>query len=92
MYKKPASLQQIGRILRDKGEKEWKEVGAMANNKQVHKTKSTQNKHDSNIQAYKKAYYWNIGGHRLGTDSSKNTTGELHMYTVEVIMEGLLYS
>ena len=65
----------------------------MANNKQVHKTKSTQNKHDS-IQAFKIeiAYYWNIGGHRLGTDSSKNTTGELHMYTVEVIMEGLLYS
>ena len=27
-----ASVQQIDRILRDKGEKEWKEVGARANN------------------------------------------------------------
>ena len=50
--------QQIGRTLRDKGEKEWKEVGASAENntylKQVHKTKkntiSMQNRHDAKIQ------------------------------------------
>ena len=42
-----ASVQQIGRTLRDKVEEEWKEVGTRANNniylKQVHKTK--QQKH-----------------------------------------------
>ena len=32
VQKYTASVQQIGRTLRDKGEKEWKEVGARANN------------------------------------------------------------
>ena len=44
-----ASVQQTGRTLKDKGEKEWKEVGARANNntylKQVHKTKQYNNKY-----------------------------------------------
>ena len=32
MQKCTKSLQQIGRTFRDKGVKEWKEIGAMANN------------------------------------------------------------